>query len=133
MPKPSQPLNTQVKPDPTLEKRSRRTFTGEYKLKIVRLVDECEHGEIGPLLRREKLYANQISQWRKELADHGVEGLEKSAPGPRSALTAEQKRIAQLEREVARLRRQMSIKDDCLELQKKALHMVEQLSNESSS
>lgn len=90
MPKPNRPVNTQVKPDPTLEKRSRRTFTGEYKLKIIRLVDECEHGEIGPLLRREKLYANQISQWRKELADHGVEGLEKSAPGVNSHSNAEQ-------------------------------------------
>lgn len=132
MPKPSSTVDTQVTPDPTLEKRTRRRFSTEYKLKIIQLADACKHGELGPLLRKEKLYANQLSQWRKEYAEHGVSGLDKSAPGPRPALSAEQKRIAQLEREIARLRQQMSIKDDCLDLQKKALRMIEHLNNESS-
>lgn len=133
MPKPSSTVDTQITPDPTLEKRTRRRFSTEYKLKIIQLADACKHGELGPLLRKEKLYANQLAQWRKEYAEQGIAGLEKSAPGPRPVLSAEQKRIAQLEREITRLRKEMSIKDDCLDLQKKALRMIEHLSNESSS
>ena len=68
MPKqPSMPLS-EVQPDPQLEKRSRRVFTTDYKLKILAQADQCAQGELGPLLRREKLYSNQLQQWRKEFA-----------------------------------------------------------------
>ena len=89
MPKqPSMPLS-EVQPDPQLEKRSRRVFTTDYKLKILAQADQCAHGELGPLLRREKLYSNQLQQWRKEFAENGVAGLSKSAPGPAPKLSAE--------------------------------------------
>ncbi len=61
MPKPhSDPLNTQVTPEPALEKRTRRQFKPEYKLRILAAADACKHGELGALLRREKLYSNQL-------------------------------------------------------------------------
>lgn len=77
MPKPSSTVDTQITPDPTLEKRSRRKFSTEYKLKIIQLADACKHGEPGPMLRKEKLYANQPPQWRKEYAEEGITSLEK--------------------------------------------------------
>jgi hypothetical protein len=41
MPKqPSKPLS-EVQPDPQLEKRSRRVFTTDYKLKILAQADQC--------------------------------------------------------------------------------------------
>lgn len=122
-----------MKPDPKLEKRTRRTFTADYKLKIIAQADACQHGELGPLLRREKLYANQLSQWRRELAEHGVDGLKKSAPGPKAELTPDQRRIAQLERKIASLNKQIAVKDSCLGLQKKALNMLDQWNSEHSS
>ena len=133
MPKPSSTVDTQVTPDPALEKRTKRTFKPEYKLKIIQLADACKHGELGPLLRKEKLYANQLSQWRKEFAEHGVEGLNKSTPGPKAALSPEQRRIIQLEKEVAKLNKKIAIKDSCLDLQKKALDMLDQWDNEHST
>jgi len=133
MPKPNTPTSNQVTPDPSLEKRTRRTFTADYKLRIIRETDTCQHGELGPLLRRETLYANQLSQWRRELKSERIDGLSKSSPGPRASLNADQKRIIQLEKENQRLRRQVAIKDDCLDLQKKALSMLDQLSNEHTS
>ena len=133
MPKPSSIVNTQVTPDPALEKRSRRTFSAEYKLKIIQLADACQHGELGPLLRQEKLYSNPLSQWRREFSEHGVDGLNKSAPGPKSVLTPEQRRIAQLEREIVKLNKQIAIKDSCLGLQKKALDMLDQWNSEPIS
>ena len=60
---------TEVTPDPLVEKRARRAFTPEYKLRIIAEADRCEHGEIGALLRRENLYSNQLQTWRKLLAE----------------------------------------------------------------
>jgi transposase-like protein len=133
MPKPITPSSSQVQPDAALEKRTRRTFSTDYKLRIIREADACQHGELGPLLRREKLYGNQLSQWRREFESGGIEGLSKSAPGPRSALSADQKRIIQLEKENHRLRREIGMKDDCLDLQKKALSLLDQLSSKDAS
>ncbi|HHQ4594647.1 transposase [Aeromonas veronii] len=132
MPKPDTSANPKVEPKPELEKRGRRTFTAEYKLSILQQADACQHGEIGALLRREKLYSNQLQQWRLEQAEHGLDGLKKSAPGPTPKKTAEQKRIEQLEKEIQRLRRQLEVKDGCLMLQKKALAMLDSLEESNS-
>ncbi len=52
MPKPSnQTPDTQVTPEPALEKRTRRTYNTEYKMKIIAQADACKHGELGALLR----------------------------------------------------------------------------------
>ena len=56
--------NTQVTPEPALEKRTRREFNTEYKLRILSEADGCKHGELGALLRREKLYSSQLAGWR---------------------------------------------------------------------
>lgn len=126
MPKPaSDPLITEVSPAPELEKRTRRVFSTEYKLKILAEADRCARGELGALLRREKLYSAQLQQWRREFAEKGVEGLSKSTPGPKATKTPEQRRIEQLERENARLNRKLELANDCLSLQKKALSMLE--------
>lgn len=119
--------NTQVTPDPVLEKRTRRQFTPDYKLRIIAQADACKHGELGALLRREKLYSNQLADWRREYAQHGVKGLSKSAPGPAPSKTPDQRRIEQLEKENSKLSRKLDIANDCLDLQKKALTMLDRL------
>ncbi len=128
MPKPM----TQIIPNPKLEKSPRRTFSTEYKLKIIQQADACKHGELGALLRREKLYSQQVSTWRKELAERGVEGLAKTQPGPTPLKTVEQKRIEQLEKENNRLKQQLQVKDSCISLQKKALALIEAFEQENS-
>ena len=121
--------NTQVTPNPELEKRTRRRFPAEYKLRIIAEADACKHGELGGILRREKLYSNQLADWRREYAKHGVKGLSKSLPGPAPSKTPDQKRIAQLEKDNARLNRKLDIANDCLDLQKKALTIFDHLKN----
>jgi len=126
MPKPTHNLpEAEVTPTPALEKRTRRIFSSEYKLRILAEADRCVRGELGALLRREKLYSAQLQQWRREFAEHGLDGLGKSAPGPKSAKTPEQRRIEQLEKENTRLARKLDLANDCLSLQKKALSMLE--------
>jgi len=132
MPKPPSKTNsTQVTPKPALEKRTRRKFATEYKLRIIAEADACQYGELGILLRREKLYSNQLSGWRREYAERGVAGLTKSAPGPVASKTPDQRRIEQLEKENTRLARKLDIANDCLGLQKKALTMLDRLRNGS--
>jgi transposase len=134
MPKPSSKTpKTQVKPEPALEKRTRRTYNSEYKMKIIALADACKHGELGALLRREKLYSNQLSAWRRELAEGGIAGLNKTAPGPKPLKTADQRRIEQLEKTNTRLSRELEIANGCLDLQKKALSMLDHLSDGSDA
>ncbi len=131
MPKPvvSSLPDTQVVPDPMLEKRTRRHFSSEYKLRIIAQADQCQRGELGALLRREHLYSSQLQVWRKQLAQGGEQALSKSAPGPQPKLTAEQRELEKLRRENARLTRKLEIANGCLGLQKKALQMLDQVNS----
>ena len=42
MPKSATAVDPMVKPDPNLEKRIRRVFTGDYKLSIMQQADACK-------------------------------------------------------------------------------------------
>lgn len=80
-----------------------------------------------PLANDEKLSSNQLSDWRREFAQNGVKGLSKSAPGPVPSKIADQRLIEQLEKENNKLTRQLDMASDCLDLQKKALTMLDRL------
>ena len=121
--------DTQVVPDPVLEKRTRRHFSTEYKLRMIAQADQCRRGELGALLRREHLYSSQIRDWRKQLAQGGEQALSKSAPGPQPKLTLEQRELEKLRRENARLTRKLEIANGCLSLQKKALLLLDQVNS----
>jgi len=121
--------DSQVVPEPMLEKRTRRRFSTEYKLRIIAQADQCQRGELGALLRREHLYSSQLQDWRKQLAQGGEQALSKSAPGPQPKLTGEQRELEKLRRENARLTRKLEIANGCLSLQKKALQMFDQVNS----
>lgn len=130
MPKPqSDHRDNEVLARPKSAKTGRRNYSAEYKLGIVMEADACLRGQVGALLRREKLYSSQLTDWRREYAKNGVKGLSKSSPGPQPKTSAEQRRIEQLEKQVARLQNKLQMADDCLDLQKKALAMLERLNN----
>jgi transposase len=126
---PSNQPDTQVTPDPKLEKRTRRIYKPEYKLRIIQEADACKHGELGPLLRREKIYSNQLSEWRREYAESGLAGLDKSAPGPAASKSTEQRHIEKLEKQVAKLQSNLDIANDCLDIQKKVLSILDRSNN----
>jgi transposase len=56
----------QVTPAPSLEKRSRRQFSPEYKLRIIAEADACKHGELGALLTRKLEMANDCLDLQKK-------------------------------------------------------------------
>src|SRR3974377_2352130 len=66
-------------PDPELvEQAKRRSFTAEYKARILAEADACTRpGEVGELLRREGLYTSHLTYWRKQRRDGALRELRK--------------------------------------------------------
>ena len=66
-------------PDPELvEQAKRRSFTAEYKARILAEADACTRpGEVGELLRREGLYTSHLTYWRKQRKDGALKELGK--------------------------------------------------------
>lgn len=106
------------RPDPeVVEKATRRRFTAEYKLNIVREAEACGPGELGALLRREGLYFSNLACWRRQIAEGQLAALS-SRRGRKKGRT-EDPRVAELERENERLRKRLKQAEDIIELQKK--------------
>ena len=107
-------------PDPEVGARpKRRQFTAEYKLGILREVDACKGpGEIGALLRREGLYSSHLVLWRRQREEAAQSQLKARRRGPKAKV--QDPRVKQLERENARLQRQLKRVALLLDIQKKA-------------
>ncbi len=109
-----------------MAKATRRRFTAEYKLRVLREVDDCtRHGEVGALLRREGLYSSNLTAWRKQRERGELEGLAQKRRGP---LPRERNPLADkvkaLERETARLRARAERAEGLVELQKKVSEIL---------
>lgn len=119
-------VNPQNRPDPEVDARPRRRqFTAEYKRRILVEADACrEPGEVGALLRREGLYSSHLTSWRRQRREGGESGLEPKKRGPRG-LTAEQKRLQELERENARLKTRLEKAEKIIDFQKKVAEILE--------
>jgi transposase-like protein len=74
----------------------RRTFTAEYKMRIVAEYEQAgDPGARGALLRREGLYSSHISEWRRARDKGATEGLEEKPAGRpgRAAADSENERL----------------------------------------
>lgn len=129
---PDSPTTAEIAPDPQLEKRTRRRFSAPEKLRLLAEADALAHGEQGAWLRRNGLYAAQLSAWRKQQTEHGLEGLQSQAPG-RKAADPRERRIEQLQRENSRLQRRAEVAEQLVELQKKVFRLVEKAQQENRS
>src|ERR671924_863521 len=60
-------IETDNPPDPEVPAKAvRRRFTAEYKVKILKEADACtKPGSLGALLRREGLYASNLTPWNR--------------------------------------------------------------------
>jgi len=103
-------------PDPELAERPRRrSFTAEYKLRILEEADACERpGETGALLRREGLYSSHLSEWRRQ-REEGALGALGQKRGRKAAdpLAAEnealRRRAERAEAELAKARKVIEV------------------------
>jgi len=114
-------------PDPEVRERAvRRRFTAEYKLQVLREADRCAGlGEIGALLRREGLYSSHLTTWRRQ-REHGA--LVALAPKKRGRVTVAvsplARRVAELERDKARLERRLKQAEAIIDAQKKLAEIL---------
>jgi transposase len=104
------------------EKARRRAFTVEYKRKIVKEAESCKGpGEIGALLRREGLFSSHLTTWR-QARDRGelAPGAATKKRGPKAApVDPRDKKIADLERQIAKVTTRAERAEAIAEIQKK--------------
>ena len=87
-------------------KAKRRQHSAEYKLRILREMEECKgSGEVGALLRREGLYSSLVSKWREQRERGGATGLSGHRRGPKVDSNAAE--LARLQRENKRLQEKL--------------------------
>ena len=129
----STPTPEPTPPTEVPERAVRRTFTADYKRRILREAEACtERGSRAALLRREGLYDSRLTEWRAA-RDRGELGGKGKVRGPvaKPAPDARDRRIAELEREKAKLEARIRRADAMLELQKKVALLLETMSDDA--
>jgi transposase-like protein len=107
-------------------KATRRRFSAEYKLKILREAEACTRlGELGALLRREGLYSSNLTTWRAQRRTGELGGLAPKKRGPmpqaKNPLAA---KVVALEREVTRQTARAERAEALVDLQKKVAEFL---------
>jgi transposase-like protein len=99
---------------------TRRRFTAEYKLTILKEADRCSKpGEIGELLRREGLYSAALTQWRHQRDEGLLKTLQGRRRGRKARKDERDARIQDLERENRKLKKDLIQAKALIEVQKK--------------
>lgn len=109
-------------PDPEVAaKPTRRRFTAEYKLRILREVEsQREPGAIGAVLRREGLYSTHLSAWRRERERGALETLRRRRRGRQPDPSHRwRQQVAALQAERDRLQERLRQAEVIIDAQKK--------------
>ncbi len=115
------------------DKPQRRSFTSEYKLAILEELSRCKgkHGSLGKVLRREGLYAAQVTGWKREVENSLCDVLKKKR-GPKPNLEANlQAENAKLKKQNELLQRRFAFAENIIDVQKKLSTMLGVERNES--
>jgi transposase len=112
-------------------KPTRRSFTAEYRARVVAEYEAAEHGEKSAVLRREGLYQTQVAEWARA-RDAAAAGVSyRRDRRPTSNGSAASARTVRLEVENARLSRQLEQTQAALDVMGKAHRLLELLSMSS--
>jgi transposase-like protein len=119
------PLVAAVETEVT-EKAKRRTFTAEYKRRILRAADACSKpGELGALLRSEGLYSSHLAGWRRARRNGEMNGLAPKRRGRKPApVDPRDKKIRELERQLAQVTRRAERAEGLVAVQKKVAELL---------
>ena len=127
-------------PDPEVPaKATRRTFSAEYKRRILAAADQltADGEKHGHRLRKAGLYRSQLSDWRKARAEHGDAGLAGMKRGrkPVAGAAANKLELRKRDRRIASLERELAQAKFIIDIQKKVSEMMalsEPLDDESA-
>ena len=119
-PAPACPLAPQPSDPEVLERPVRRSFTADYKARIVREAAACtEPGQIGALLRREGLYSSHLEKWRRKFDAGGVAALSERKRGRKPTRSPQDIENESLRKQNARLARRLKQAEAIIDFQKK--------------
>ena len=113
------------RPDPEVPaKPRRRRFSAEYKLRVLEELDRADPGGQGAILRREGLYSSHVTEWRRARRRGALNTLSvKRGRKPKPA-DGQAKKIAKLERELAKTREELRKAHLILEVQGKVAGLL---------
>lgn len=115
------------RPDPeVVAKPKRRTFTAEYKQRILQEAEAAAAtpGGVGALLRREGLYSSLLAYWRRERATGILEALTPRKRGPKSKRNPMAEEMEKLRRQNARLAEDLRKAHIIIHVQKKVAALL---------
>jgi transposase len=122
----------QERPDPEVpEKARRRTFTAQYKQDVLAAYEAAADGEKGAILRREGLYSSLISEWRRARDAGALAGLKQ--PAGRPAADPRDAQIARLQKEKAKLEKELATSRFVVEVQSKLHALLETISESADT
>jgi transposase len=104
----------------------RRSFTVEYKLRVLQEAEEAAaiSGGVGALLRREGLYSSLLAYWRRERAQGMREALTPQRRGPKSQRHPLEEENRKLQRQNARLTEDLRKAHIIIDVQKKVAALL---------
>ena len=120
-------LTSASRPDPeVVAKAKRRTFTAEYKQRILQEADSAAAtpGGVGALLRREGLYSSHLVSWRRERRAGVLEALKPHKRGPRSERNPLVEENQKLRRQVGQLTEKLRKAEIIIDVQKKVAALL---------
>ena len=112
-------------PDPEVSAQpKRRRLSAEYKLRILKEVDNCtEPGGIGAILRREGLYSSHLTDWRRQRDKGALSALGKRrGPKPKKNPLADEN--DRLRRENGHLQQRLEQAETIISVQKKVASLL---------
>jgi len=116
------PAPAALRPNPeVVADAKRRTFTAEYKLRIIKAADAAKGapGGVGALLRREGLFSSHLTAWRKERQANLLQALTPKTRGPKSKRDPQAEELQKLRRENQRLTESLRRAEIVIDVQKK--------------
>jgi transposase len=116
-------------------KPTRRTFTAEYRDRILDEYLAAAHGEKGAVLRREGLYSSQMREWAqaRDAAAALRRGGRKALPSNAADDSAAKRDVVRLTRENARLAKQLMQTEAALEIMGKLGVLLESISESTGT
>jgi len=107
-------------------KPKRRRFSAQEKLRILKEADACtKPGEQGALLRREGLYSSHLAEWRRARAAGELDALSPKKRGRKAKeVNPLEKKVAELQRALAKAELRAKRAEGLVELQKKVSELL---------
>lgn len=120
----TRPDTTSTHPDPEVTPRAtRREYKAEFKLEVLRKLDQLDRDGCGAYLRSEGLYWSIVTLWRKERDDAYIASLKGKKRGPKGSSSD----TAQLKLDNSQLKKELERARLVIDVQKKVLSMSELL------